>query len=81
MDTVIYKKSNRDIVAYVHTRSNDVLDEIALVSKLENICENPRLGGAIDDYGTVKVENAFIRGQILSINENLEPVFTGEPKE
>ena len=81
MDTVIYKKSDRDIVAYVHPRGSDKLDERALALKLENICENPNLGGAIDDYGTVKVENAFIQGQELSINENLEPVFTGQPKE
>ena len=81
MDTVIYKKSDRDIVAYVHPRGSNELDESALASKLENICENPNLGGAIDDYGTVKVENAFIRGQELTINENLEPVFTEEPKE
>ena len=80
MKKVIYKKSDRKIVAYVHSRRTEEQEAEALQVKLDNIYANPRLGGTAEDYGIIEMGNFQQDGKILTINSELQPEFIDDPE-
>ena len=80
MKKVIYKKSDRQIVAYVHSRRTEEKEAEALQIKLDNIYANPRLGGTAEDYGIIEMENFQQDEKILTINSELQPEFIDDPE-
>jgi hypothetical protein len=80
MQKIIYKKSDRKIVAYVLDRATAEQEDKALQVKLDAICVNPKLGGTAEDYGIIEMENCKQDEKILTVNSELQPEFIDNPK-
>jgi len=80
MQKIIYKKSDRKIVAYVLDRATAGQEAEALQLKLDAIYANPKLGGTAEDYGIIEMENCRQDEKLLTINSELQPVFIDDPK-
>ena len=75
MIQVIYKTTNRDIVAFVSKRDTPDEEAIALEAKMENILENSNLGGVREDYGVATTDHREEEGKEIAIDENLQVVW------
>ena len=51
MFQIIYKVADRQIIAIVHARDFESEEAVALEAKMNNILNNPNLGGVREDYG------------------------------
>ena len=80
MQKIIYKKSDRKIVAYVLDRATAGQEAEALQLKLDAIYANPKLGGTAEDYGIIEMENCKQDEKILTVNSELQPEFIDNPK-
>ena len=80
MQKIIYKKSDRKIVAYVLDRATAGQEAEALQLKLDAIYANPKLGGTAEDYGIIEMENCRQDEKLLTINSELQPEFIDNPK-
>ena len=76
MFQIIYKVADRQIVAIVHARNSESEEAVALEAKMDNILNNPKLGGVREDYGIALTDHRDEEdGTEIAIDENLQVVW------
>ena len=80
MHKIIYRKSDRQVVATVHDRSSAEYETEALEIQLDEIVANPNQGGAKEDYAVIEIADSRApKGKLLSVNSDLEAEFIEDP--
>jgi len=78
MDTVIYRKADRLIAAYVYPRRTNAQTQEAVTTEINNVCQS-ELGGVATDYAIIQVEHARQPGFQTVISKDGTVRFTKLP--